>query len=1235
MMEKQMCPASNREGILPWVWLYVGWPFYAECTHFHQQFRSKRTLWQDVKKETRYRPRLVLFILCLLLVGCSPPSLVQESPLICDIKMGKIDTVAGRGIGDGGSAVSAALVEPMGLAFDQSGNLFIADRLNLRIRRVDAMTGIITTVAGDGGSTSPYDVDGNLATSDSLNYPSDIVFDSQGDLIYVEGYGVRRLDLSSGLLSNVARIVAPRGLEIDNGDNLFVACGAWRTDSHKVQRIDAATGSITVIAGTEMSGYSGDGGPATSAQLNYPSDVALDNFNRIYIADTSNHRIRKVDGMGNITTIAGIGTPGYSGDGGPATSAELYYPTRLAFYDGYLYISDGLNSKIRKVGLQNGIISTVHNAQGRTLGIAFDNNDDLHYGVKISCGGRVNKISEQGIVTAIAGNGSLCGWTNPGLATSANFDFPTGITLDDDGNLFIATISEILKIDATSGLIQTISRSAPVINNRKIELDENGNILIITTAPSKLLRLNPQTGMITTIAGTNETGFSGDGGPATSAQFDYPEAVTIDSAGNIFIADTGNDRIRRIDATTGIITTVAGTGEAGFGGDNGPATSAQLYIPRDVIVDNSDNLYIADFANDRIRRVDATTGIITTYAGSGVRGYSGDDGPAVSADLDRPIGLAMDDEENLFIAQGLFTKEHRIRRVDAETGIITTVAGSGHTGFSGDGGPALIARLSFPGKIALDSGGNLYLIDRCNYVIRAVRSPGSTFLSPTEAPAGLAHDGNFLYVSEVIGSRRIYKVDPASGKIVSSFFAPTGSNPNGLAYDSGVAHLFVTDIGGFGAGKVYEIDTVGTVVNSFPIPFRGGSVAFDGSNLYISDLDTRTILVTDRTGNTIRSFDSHLRPAGMAYDSSTGHLWVVDIFNNKISEITTDGVLIRSFEGPRKSGIQGIGAVTIRGSKLYIAEVSDPDPFNPPDIPGVIYTIGLETNPPSTSATVTPLPNENGWNNNPIVVQLSACDDDGSPCIKEIHYSVNGGPETIVDEHIAQVPIESEGTTTLNYFAIDDQGNVESAGTLVVRIDLTVPSVTFNGTCPETVKLGDMAFIDVSVTDNLSGIASQSVSNGSHALDSTTAGERTFSVTAQDIADNVTSNTCSYRVIYDFTGAGGFGPPLVSPPAVNSANAGAVVPVKWQLPDGSGGYISDLSVMDSILCQEIDCGDYGSVIGNPVPAESSGGSGLRYDTAANQYIFNWGTDSSMAGRCYVLILRLNDGSEYRANFAMS
>jgi hypothetical protein len=318
---------------------------------------------------------------------------------------------------------------------------------------------------------------------------------------------------------------------------------------------------------------------------------------------------------------------------------------------------------------------------------------------------------------------------------------PSDVAVDASGNLLIAETGfhRIQRLAAGTGFITTVAgngrhgfsgeggpaTSADLSFPYGVAVDGSSNVLIADTVNNRIRRVEAITGIIMTVAGDGARGFSGDEGPGTSARLNNPTGVAVDGGGNVFIADRENHRIRRVDAGTGIIKTVAGTGAAGFSGDGEPATSAALHFPYGVAVDAGGNLFIADRENHRIRLVEAGTGIIKTVAGSGGTGkdkggFSGDGEAATSAVLNRPMGMAVDADGNLFIAD---SGNHRIRRVDAVTRIIKTVAGDGVRGFSGDGGLATIATLNGPSGVAIDSGGNLLILDRNNECIRKVNGP--------------------------------------------------------------------------------------------------------------------------------------------------------------------------------------------------------------------------------------------------------------------------------------------------------------------------------------------------------------------------------------------------------------------------------------------------------------------------------------------------------------------------------
>lgn len=333
-----------------------------------------------------------------------------------------------------------------------------------------------------------------------------------------------------------------------------------------------------------------------------------------------------------------------------------------------------------------------------------------------------------GIIDTVAGNGTLGGGGNGGPAVLGQFREPRTLAIDASGNVYVADTynHSIRKID-TAGVITTVAgtgkpgysgdggpaTAAKLETPHSVALDAAGN-LYIADSPNHRIRKVDHAGIITTIVGSGASGSSGDGGPATAARLNYPKGVEIGADGLLYFADSLNHRIRRVDAA-GIITTVAGTGVEGYSGDGGPATAAKLHRPRNVVVDAAGVLWIADDLNYRVRRV-GPDGVITTYAGTGVSGYSGDGGPATAAKFSQVRDIAVDAAGNVFVADEL---NNRIRRIDAG-GTITTYAGTGTQDFSGDGGPATAAELNHPRGVAIGPDGLLVVADTFNHRIRKV-----------------------------------------------------------------------------------------------------------------------------------------------------------------------------------------------------------------------------------------------------------------------------------------------------------------------------------------------------------------------------------------------------------------------------------------------------------------------------------------------------------------------------------
>jgi sugar lactone lactonase YvrE len=600
---------------------------------------------------------------------------------------GVVTRVAGTGgLGDTdqeGPALAAGLTYPHGLAIDAAGNLFIGDSINHLVRRVNR-DGVMTIVAGS-ILPSPLGDDGP-ATHASLNYPDGLAVDSSGNLFIVDTWDAR------------------------------------------VRKVDAA-GTITTVAGNGVTGYSGDGGPATGAQINQATAIAVDAAGDLYIADTGNQRIRKVSANGTITTVAGNGTAGYSGDGGPAAVASLNSPGGVAIdAGGNLYIADMSNNRIRVV-------------------------------------------NQRGIIGTVAGNGVAGFAGDGGAATSAALNAPNGVTFDRSGILYIADRGNQRIRSVSGGIIRTFAGEfhgdgapgvfAQLIAPSAVTQDKSGNLYATDAGGNSVRKIAPD-GTITTLAGTGAAGSAGDGGPAIAAQLNQPGGIAVDASGAVFIADTGNNRIRKV-STGGTITTVQG-------GD-GTADDERLAAPRGLFFEASGNLLIADSGNGLVRRMD-TSGTVTTVAGNRDSVPIGDGGPATAAKLGAPWAVAEDTLGNLYIADNLWNS---IRKVDAQ-GTITSVQGLWQLATTGDGESGPRASLVNLSGVAVDSLGNLYFGDANDQriwvlnragVVNLLAGNGSEFGSPVEgadpaqspigSPTGLflGRSGNLYFGDSLYGTIQV------------------------------------------------------------------------------------------------------------------------------------------------------------------------------------------------------------------------------------------------------------------------------------------------------------------------------------------------------------------------------------------------------------------------------------------------------------------------------------------------
>jgi len=792
-----------------------------------------------------------------------------------------VSTVAGTGTlgdsGDSGQATKATLNKPVGVAVDRAGNLYISEAnttagsITSVIRKVTP-EGIISTIAGKPGSVG-YAGDGGAASAALLNNPYGIEIDRDGNLLIgdISNYEIRKIDMTSGIITTVAGIRGSAGYTGDGGPatsaKLYTAYTAasdaagniYIADNHNnvIRKVDTA-GNISTFAGTGIAGHSGDGGPAKSAQISGPYSVWVDPAGNLYINElgAGASYIRMIDTAGIIHTIAGSGTAGYSGDEGSATAARLNTPHGTVIDGrGNFYIADETNQIIRGVD-SAGVIHTIAGIyNGKSFsgdgvpalaakfnypyGIAIDSNNNLY--VPDTLNNRVRQLSLNTVAPPVAIGGSS---TQNLFVASTTAVTLTSATISPLGDFSVGALSGCsfgtqLAANTPCTIPYTFTPTAAGLRTAQLTLTDSAGIVSrigitgMGIAPQVAFGLSS----ISTIAGTGTAGFNAASGSASGALLNMPRGGVADSAGNLFFADSGNNAIRRIDAVSGAITTVAGTGQPGYSGDGSAATAAQLNVPAKVVVDATGNLYIADTGNNVIRFVDASTGFISTIAGNGIATYSGDGGLATSASLNAPQGLAVDLGGHVYVAD---TGNNAIRYF-GKGGDISTFAGNGASGYAGDGGNVHDAQLAAPQAVALDGKGSVYIADTGNSVLRMVSATNR--------------------ITTIAGQQGI-NVNGGDGSVARS---ASLANPSDVAIDAagdlylaanGLVRMIdgngnISTIAGTGDNGAFSGEG-GPAVDAL-LPSPASNIFLDSSaNVYVADTaDNRLLKIASATAPTI------------------------------------------------------------------------------------------------------------------------------------------------------------------------------------------------------------------------------------------------------------------------------------------------------------------------------------------------------------------------------------------------
>lgn len=713
-------------------------------------------------------------------------------PAVAPVPTGAPDTivtVAGGG-GAGGAATDASLYLPEGIALDNRGRLYVADTENCQIRRIDP-GGTIVSVLGHESCGASMGGDADLGPWLHTNHPAAVAVGPDGALYVADTINcrIRRL-ATGGTISTVAGSgscrasgdggpateagLAPWGIAW-RGSKLYVA----DTFNCRVRMIDEA-GAITTVAGNGACGFSGDGGPATEARLFFPRDVAISEDGALYLTDTENCRVRRIDpGTGVIETVAGTGACSASGDGGPAEEAALK-PWAVAIdAAGGLLITDRQSCRLRRLA-PDGSIDTVagtgvcassrdgaparQTALNSPADLAIGSDGSIYLADAGSC--RIRRIDPAGILHTVAGSGVCAPGGDGGAAVAGGLWHPMGLASGPKGEWYFTELDtcRVRRVDA-SGMVSTYAGTGicgasgdggpateALLSDTLggLALASDGSLFLAEGFHCRVRRIDPA-GVIDTYAGSHRCGFSGDGGPARRARLDFVADVAVDAQGDLYIAEPYNCRVRRVEATSGVIQTVAGDGSCTYNGENVPAREAGI-DPWGVALGPDGGLYFSDARNCRVRRV--YQGKVVTVAGSGTCGYAGDGGPATQAQLLRPYDLELDRAGNLYIAD---LRTFTVRKVDRR-GVITTVAGAGIARpvdvggydptngalctlhnlpvpaptYLGDGGPASDAGLYFPYAIAIGRDGHLYIADTFDHRVRRVTCGGAI---PCAGPA--------------------------------------------------------------------------------------------------------------------------------------------------------------------------------------------------------------------------------------------------------------------------------------------------------------------------------------------------------------------------------------------------------------------------------------------------------------------------------------------------------------------
>ncbi|MGA2016658.1 MAG: immunoglobulin domain-containing protein, partial [Opitutaceae bacterium] len=719
---------------------------------------------------------------------------------------------------------------------------------------------------------------------------------------------------------SAAKFYFPYGVAVDASGNVYASDEAGNT----IRKI-TPSGVVTTLAGSPGVAGSADGTGA-AAQFNAPAGLAVDASGNVYVSDQGNDTIRKITPGGVVTTLAGTAGKSGSADGtGPA--AQFATPGNVAVdTGGNVYVADQLNDTIRKI-TPAGVVTTLagdatvagkNDGTGmgarfdNPYGIAVDGSDNVYVADTYNC--TIRKITSAGVVTTLAGTAGAIG-AKDGTGSAAQFNYPTGVAVDGEGNVYVADIdNDTIRKVTPSGVVTTLAGAVGLTGfadgtgaaaefNAPIDVavDGGGNVYVADVDNYTVRKITPS-GVVTTLAGSPGQGYAD--GTGSAAQFYYPEDLAIDGNGNLYVVDSDNSTIRKV-TPAGVVTTIAGT-PGDFGSADGTGPAAQFYYPYAAALDGNGNLFVTDQGNETIRKLVLSTGAVTTVAGSpGVEGSANGTGSAAS--FYYPAGIAIDSSGNIFVSE---QRNNDIRKI-TPSGVVTTLAGTAGV-VGGTDATGAAAKFQVPSGITIDGSGNLYVADYGNGTIRKIVSStgavttvagkagnqgsadGTGSAAQFDAPSGVAVDGSGnLYVTDE-KNNTIRMITPA-GVVTTLAGTPGKSNytngtgaaalfdqPFDVVVDKS-GNLFVTDASNDairmgtlsgapfiqtaptdqyaapGSSATFTVSASGSSTLTYQWNFNGAPIggatgsSYTISNVQASNGGPYTVTVTDSDGSTTSS----------------------------------------------------------------------------------------------------------------------------------------------------------------------------------------------------------------------------------------------------------------------------------------------------------------------------------------------------------------------------------------------